>query len=134
LETGKPNILALACNDTRLFVGFEQGQLLVYDTASLFSPGSDSVTPIHIQQGQAGVRQISPNPGTEQNLSNIVAVVRSNASVTLYNMKLESQGGWVAEDAVSVPVAGTCLAYSVLARKKTNAISFQLRGLPKANT
>lgn len=123
LETGKPNILAFACNDTRLFVALDQGQLLVYDTASLFSPGSNSVAPIHIQQDQSGpVRQISPNPGTEQNLSDFVAVVRSNASVTLYNTKLESLGGWVAEDTVSVPVAGICLSYSILARNTLNII------------
>jgi nucleoporin NUP159 len=104
---GTPSFIAFACNDTRLFVGLEQGQLLVYDTAALFSPGFENVTPLNAVDARSGsIVQILPNPGTEANLIEMVAVVRGDGSVELLNMKLESQGGWVGSDAESAPVAG----------------------------
>ena len=46
-----------------------------------------------------------PNPGTEQNLSSLVAVVGDGKAVLL-DMQLEPQGGWTASDSLSQPVAG----------------------------
>ncbi|KAF9463874.1 hypothetical protein BDZ94DRAFT_1282304 [Collybia nuda] len=106
---GKATLIVLACNDTRLFVGLEQGQLLVYDTTTLFSPGSENVTPLHAINAQSGpIIQILPNPGTETGLVEMVAVVRGDGTVQLVNMELEPQGGWVGSDADSAPVAVAC--------------------------
>ncbi|GLB40668.1 putative nuclear pore complex [Lyophyllum shimeji] len=108
LQSQKPNIIALASNDTRLFMSLESGDLLVYDTAILFSAGSDAVSPMHVLPPDTGpIRYIVPNPGTESNLVDLVAVVRSNMTVVLYNSTLEVQGGWIAPDGdlASAPVA-----------------------------
>ncbi|RDB29456.1 hypothetical protein Hypma_014815 [Hypsizygus marmoreus] len=108
LESQKPNILALACNDTYLLVALEAGQLLVYDTGALFTPGpdTDNITPVHmLAGGGALIRQVVPNPGAEVGLRDLVAVVREDGTVALYNMKLELQGGWAASDQASTPVA-----------------------------
>jgi nucleoporin NUP159 len=115
LDSGRPNIVAFASNDTRLFVGFDQGQLAVYDTTAVFSPGSGNLAPLHINPEQSGpVKQISSNPGIEPSFSDIVAVVRSNGSVVLFSANLEIQGGWAAEDPASMPVAGMYMSSSHL--------------------
>lgn len=46
-----------------------------------------------------------PNPGTEQNLSNLVAVV-GDGNAVLLDMQLEPQGGWAASDSLTQPIAG----------------------------
>ncbi|KAF8072173.1 hypothetical protein FPV67DRAFT_924861 [Lyophyllum atratum] len=99
LQSQKPSILAFATNDTRLFMSFEHGGLLVYDTAALFTEGSDAIAPLHMLPPDTGpIRHIVPNPGTEPNLVDLVAVVHSNRTVVLYNSSLETQGGWIAGD------------------------------------
>ena len=89
-----------------MFVGLEDGHVLVYDTSALFSPGTNGVEPLTSTQIQRpALRQIVPNPGTEPGLSDLVAVV-GHEKVHLFNMQLESQGGWAATDMSSRPVAG----------------------------
>jgi len=89
-----------------MFVGLEDGHVLVYDTAALFSPGTSGVGPITSTQIQRpALRQIVPNPGNEPGLSDLVAIV-GHEKVHLFNMQLESQGGWAATDTSSRPVAG----------------------------
>ena len=57
-------------------------------------------------QLQSGpLRQIVPNPGTEQNLGGLVAVVGDGKAVLL-DMQLEPQGGWTASDSLTQPAAG----------------------------
>lgn len=109
LAFGKANIVTFACHDTRLLVGLEQGAIAVYDTAALFTSGSGDVQPLKITQLQSGpLRQIVPNPGTEQNLSSLVVVV-GDGKVALLDMQLEPQGGWTASDSSTQPIAGLCL-------------------------
>jgi len=89
-----------------MFVGLEDGHMLVYDTSALFSPGTNEVEPLTSTQIQRpALRQIVPNPGAEPGLSDLVAVV-GHEKVQLFNMQLESQGGWAATDMSSRPVAG----------------------------
>lgn len=92
-------------------MGLEQGAVAIYDTTALFTPGSGDVQPLRITQLQSGpLRQIVPNPGTEQ--SGLVAVVGDGKAVLL-DMQLEPQGGWTASDSLSQPVAGLC-AYCLI--------------------
>ena len=116
LAFGKANIVTFACHDTRLLVGLERGAVAIYDTAALFTPGSGDVQPLGITQLQSGpLRQIVPNPGTEQNFSGLVAVVGDGKAVLL-DMQLEPQGGWTASDSLTQPAAGLfayCLIFTV---------------------
>ena len=90
--------------------------MLAYDTSVLFSSGTNGVGPLTSTQIQRpALRQIVPNPGTEPGLSDLVAIV-GEEKVHLYNMQLESQGGWAAADTSSRPVAGAYildLLYSI---------------------
>ncbi|KIK63689.1 hypothetical protein GYMLUDRAFT_40753 [Collybiopsis luxurians FD-317 M1] len=106
-STSEPNILALACNDTRLVVGFKSGQIIVYDTSNVFTSGSDEITPVHVlQSSQQPIIDIASNPNAEDsNLSNLLAVLRVDGTVQVLSTNLELQGGWVAGDADSSPVA-----------------------------
>lgn len=107
LGVGLPTTVAFALNDTRLVVGVDNGSIYVYDTAKLFSSGSDSISPLRTHSPQAGaLRQIAPNPGTEPDLVDTVAVVRSDGVVQLMNTMLESLGGWSSADSNASPVAG----------------------------
>ncbi|KXN91659.1 hypothetical protein AN958_12511 [Leucoagaricus sp. SymC.cos] len=92
-------MLAFTRNDTRLVVGVDNGSIYVYDTAALFSSGSDPMQPLSACDPQVGaLRQIAPNPGVEPDLVDLIAVVRSDGSVQLMNTMLESLGGWAAKD------------------------------------
>ena len=73
----------------------------------LFSPGSDGTAPLHVFQGLIDApRQVVPNPGTDH--PDIIAVVRGDGCVQLFNTKLESQGGWNSETLDLAPVSGIC--------------------------
>ncbi|KAF9453481.1 hypothetical protein P691DRAFT_719639 [Macrolepiota fuliginosa MF-IS2] len=99
-------MLAFARNDTRLIVGVDNGSIYVYDTAELFSSGSDTVNPLRSYNEQPGaLRQIAPNPGMEPDLADMFAVVRSDGVVHLMNTMLESLGGWSTVDSSAGPVA-----------------------------
>ncbi|KAH0584932.1 hypothetical protein H2248_008204 [Termitomyces sp. 'cryptogamus'] len=105
LNPQKPTIISFANNDTRLFIAFEGGELLVYDTAAIFTAGNDSVNPTHALPSTRGpIRALAPNPGPEPNLLEFLAAVHSDNTVVLYNMKLEVQGGWSSTSG-NVPVA-----------------------------
>lgn len=107
LDIGLPTILAFAHNDTRLIVGVDNGSIYVYDTAKLFSSGSDPISPLRTYNEQPGaLRQIAPNPGMELELVDVFAVVRSDGVVHLMNTMLESLGGWSTTDPNAGPVAG----------------------------
>ncbi|KAF9072966.1 hypothetical protein BDP27DRAFT_1319723 [Rhodocollybia butyracea] len=105
-STSEPNLLALANNDSRLVVGFKSGQIIVYDTSAVFTPGSNEIQPIGIlQTSQQPIIDIASNPNTEDpTLSALLAVVRVDGSVHVFNTNLEPQGGWIAGDADSAPV------------------------------
>lgn len=106
IPTADVNIITFACGDSFLFLGLENGFLAVYDTAALFTPGTDGITPLKTAQVQSSPpRQILPNPGTEPNLCGLVAVV-GDGKVTLLNMQLEAQGGWAASDLMTQPITG----------------------------
>ncbi|KAJ3490063.1 hypothetical protein NLJ89_g11470 [Agrocybe chaxingu] len=105
IQAGNVNIIDFACNDTRLIVGLENGSLGMYDTASLFTPGTEQIQPLRTVQVQTSpLRQIAPNPGTEANLSELFAVV-GDGKVQLLNMQLEPQGGWEGTDLMSQPIS-----------------------------
>jgi len=58
----------------------------IYDTAALFTPGTDEITPLKTAQVQSPPpRRILPNSGTEPNLCGLVAAV-GDGKVTLLNM------------------------------------------------
>ncbi|KAJ3867398.1 hypothetical protein EV359DRAFT_78647 [Lentinula novae-zelandiae] len=106
-STSEPNLLAFACNDSRLIVGFKSGQIIAYDTSSILTPGSNEISPLHIlQSSQQPILDITSNPNDEDpNLSNLLATIRADGTVQVLNANLESQGGWVAGNADSTPVA-----------------------------
>lgn len=102
-----PTHIAFACADARLIVAFDAGQLAIYDTSVLFSPGSGNIQPLHVLETHSGpFRQIAPNPGTESGIADSLAVVRADGCVQLLNTNLESQGGWAGSNVESTPVAG----------------------------
>jgi nucleoporin NUP159 len=95
-----PNIITFASADTRLVVGLTQGPVLVFDTARLFTQGSDEITPLHSfpSTTSSAPRQILPNPG---DMPDLVAVLRDGNShpgsqlVEIVDVqRLESIGGW----------------------------------------
>ncbi|KAJ7722726.1 hypothetical protein DFH07DRAFT_932330 [Mycena maculata] len=102
-----PVSIAFACNDTRLLAGTEQGQILVFDAAQLFS-SSAQVDPIQVFQGSSSpAMQILPNPSTENELAQLVAIVRVDGTVQMFNMQMESKGAWTGTDFDSTPVAAS---------------------------
>ncbi len=103
------NIIAFGMHDTRLLVGFTGGQLLVYDTAHLFTAGTNDVAPLSMTKtSSAPFAQIVPNPGAEPDLAQLVAVIRGDGVVQVLDInKLEPQCGWAGEGE-AVPVASMC--------------------------
>jgi len=57
------------------------------------------------QVQSSSLRQMSPNPGIEPNLSELFAVV-GDGKVALLNVQLEPQGGWAASDLMTQPISG----------------------------
>jgi nucleoporin NUP159 len=107
LDLGLPTMLAFGHNDARLVVGVDNGSIYVYNTANLFSPGSDFVKPLRTFDPQvAALRQIAANPSTEPDFIDTIAVVRSDGSVQLMNTMLEPLGGWSSGDSNVGSVAG----------------------------
>ncbi|KAF9000641.1 hypothetical protein BDQ17DRAFT_1426983 [Cyathus striatus] len=95
LSDGKPNIIVFASNDTHLVIGLEDGSILVYDTAQLFTIGTEDISPVHVSLSSSGdLRQVVPNPGIDPSLADLVAIVRDDGTVQLVNTQLENQGGW----------------------------------------
>lgn len=117
-STSEPNVLALACNDSRLIVGFKSGQVIAYDTSSVFTSGFNEITPIHVfQSSQQPILDIAPNPnGEDVNLSNLLVVLRGDGTVQILNSSLEPQGGWATGDADSAPVAGASFCFAFTSR------------------
>lgn len=106
------NIIAFGMHDTRLLVGFTGGQLLVYDTAHLFTAGANDVAPLSMAQTSSSpFVQIVPNPGTEPDLAQLVATIRGDGVVQVLDInKLESRCGWAGEGE-AVPVASMCSGF-----------------------
>jgi nucleoporin NUP159 len=101
IDTAIPNLLVFALNETRLLVGLTQGPITVFDTAPLFSAGSDPVHPLHVFQSSSGTppRLILPNPG---DMLSLVAVLREHnvndptaQTVEVLNLEtMEQVAGW----------------------------------------
>jgi len=100
LAPATPNIIVFASADTRLVVGLTQGPVLVFDTARLFTPGSEEITQLHSfpSTTSSAPLQILPNPG---DMPDLVAVLRDgdgNPGTQLVEIvdveKLDSVGGW----------------------------------------
>ncbi|KAG7089627.1 hypothetical protein E1B28_011292 [Marasmius oreades] len=107
-STSEPNIVAFACNDTRLIVGFKSGELVAYDTASILTQGSNEISPLSISQHSTSPPiQIQPNHSSDPALADFVAVVRKDGNVELLNSALERQHGWHPGDVNSMPVAAS---------------------------
>jgi len=105
-SSGKVTIIIFSqdASESHLFVGTDRGFLAVYDTASLIQGGG--VQPRNqIQLESNALREIVPNPGSEPNLKDLVAVV-GDGKVILFNSNLEKQAGWQASDLMSQPIAG----------------------------
>ncbi|KAJ7678549.1 hypothetical protein B0H17DRAFT_1206784 [Mycena rosella] len=102
-----PVALAFACNDTRLLAGTAQGDILVFDTAQLFSAAAQ-VDPLQIfQDSPSPASQILPNPSTENELAQLVVIVRVNGTVQMFDMNFESRGAWAGTDSESTLVAAS---------------------------
>ena len=113
LPQSKPNILTFANQDSRLILAFEEGTIASYDTAALLSPGDNPVQPAHSAKLQvSALKQIAPNPGTEANLVDQIAVV-GDGFVSLLNTQLQPQGRWAGSDSSTTPAAGAsnCFSY-----------------------
>ncbi|KAJ7116352.1 hypothetical protein C8R44DRAFT_792263 [Mycena epipterygia] len=99
--------IAFACNDTRLLAGTEHGQILVFDTAQLIS-SSVQVDPILVfQESSSPALQILPNPSNENDLAQLVAIVRVDGTVQMLDMQMESKGAWIGTDFESTLVAAS---------------------------
>jgi nucleoporin NUP159 len=108
--SSEPNIITFACNETKFIVGFKSGQIVAYDTASIFSQGSNEITPSNIlQKSSSPPTGIQANPSNDPALADYIAVVRKDGAVELLNTKLELLGAWGPGDASSTPVFGTWL-------------------------
>lgn len=101
-----PCHLTLALNDERLAVGLVDGSICVYDTATLFSPGNDSVPTLHTfpAAGPGPLKQLLGNPA---DLPELLAVRREASSgrdglaVEIVDLQqLKSVGGWRATGGV----------------------------------
>lgn len=107
-----PIILVFALHDSRLLVGLEYGAILVYDTTQLFSAGTEQITPL-VSLNTAPIRQIIPNPGVDDTLVDLVAVVYQDGTVQLTNSRMEIQAGWSTGDPEAPPVAGMWPPFSL---------------------
>ncbi|KAJ7039548.1 hypothetical protein C8F04DRAFT_1392249 [Mycena alexandri] len=105
--TCNPVAIAFACNDTRLLAGTEQGHILVFDSAQLRSSSAEA-NPIQVFQGSSSpASQILPNPSNENELAQLVAIVRVDGTVQMLNMQMESKGAWAGTDFENTPVAAS---------------------------
>lgn len=70
-----PHYLAFALNDSRLIMGLKSGEIAVFDSESLCTPGTNEIQPLHTFSSPTGgpARFIMPNPG---DLPELVAVLR----------------------------------------------------------
>ena len=103
--SGTPNLLSLACNETKLLVAFAHGPISVYDCSQLFTPGTDELLPIHTFPGNLPSQQIEPNPG---DMPDLVAVLREgdNPPVQVLNAQtFQPVCGW---DAGGTPETTPC--------------------------
>ncbi|KAF9650196.1 hypothetical protein BDM02DRAFT_1489932 [Thelephora ganbajun] len=84
--SGTPNLLSLACNDTRLLIAFTHGPISVYDCSQLFTHGASELLPIHTFPGTLPSQQMEPNPG---DMPDLVAVLREgdNPPVQVLNVQ-----------------------------------------------
>lgn len=100
-STAIPTIITFANSDSKLVVGFDQGPIIVYDTSTLFSPGSEEIRPAHVFQSNTSTppRQIVPNPSEESGLSELVAVIRDDAgTLEIFNVqKMTTHAVWRGE-------------------------------------
>ncbi|KAJ7671645.1 hypothetical protein DFH06DRAFT_121173 [Mycena polygramma] len=102
-----PVAVAFAFNDTRLLAGTEQGQILAFDTAQLIS-SAVQVEPLQVFQGSSSpAAQILPNPSSENELAQLVVIVRVDGTVQMLNSQMESRGAWAGTDFESTPVAAS---------------------------
>ncbi|KAF7317019.1 hypothetical protein HMN09_00436300 [Mycena chlorophos] len=102
-----PVAITFACNDTRLLAGTADGQILVYEMGSIFS-GAASANPIKIHSASASPPlQILPNPSSENELAQLVAIVRADGTVEMLDMEMQLKGAWQATDSESTPVAAS---------------------------
>ncbi|KAF4613917.1 hypothetical protein D9613_007855 [Agrocybe pediades] len=96
----KANLLAFSSDEAQLYVGLEDGSVVAYDSAAVLTAGTNDIQPSNrIQLQQTPLRRLVPNPGTEEGLKDLVAVVGDNF-VRLLNTRLESQGGWSTNDSM----------------------------------
>ena len=92
--SGTPNLLSLACNDTRLLIAFAHGPISVYDCSQLFIPGTGVLLPVHTFPGNLPSQQMEPNPG---GMPDLVAVLREsdNPPVQVLNVQtFQPVCGW----------------------------------------
>ncbi|KAJ7056555.1 hypothetical protein C8F01DRAFT_1257223 [Mycena amicta] len=102
-----PIAIAFACNDTRLLAGTADGQILVYETGPIFSFAA-SVSPAQVYSASSSPPlQILPNPSNENELAQLVAIVRADGTVEMLDMQMQTRGAWRATDQESVPIAAS---------------------------
>ncbi|KAF7327488.1 hypothetical protein MKEN_00327400 [Mycena kentingensis (nom. inval.)] len=102
-----PVAVAFASNDTRLLAGTADGRILVYDTAAVFSSNGSVATPQIHQASSSPPLQILPNPSSDNELAQLVAIVRADGTVEMLDMQLNTRGAWRATDPETTPVAAS---------------------------
>lgn len=106
-----PTHIAFASNEERMVVVVAGGHMIVYDTSTLFSAGSNTIEALHIFRAASPctIYQVLANPA---DLKDLVAVRRSanydgnDLAVEVFDMKqLQSIAGWSVTAAKNAPTS-----------------------------
>jgi hypothetical protein len=105
-----PNLITFAYDGARLIVA--QGDIVVYDTSSLFTPGSDGIVPLHTFLSKTGKapRLVLPNPAETPFVATLHEDSNENVpAVEVLNVEtMQSVCGWT-NGPIPETTATTCM-------------------------
>lgn len=103
--------MAFTGTESRLMVALDNGQIHFYETGQLFSE-TPNVNAIHVQTNtQSPARHLVANPSTEDDLVDMVAIVRADGSVELVNGSMQIFAGWAPTNEQAIVSTGSFSMY-----------------------
>ena len=113
---GIPTILTFTVDHTRMLLSFTDGRIVVYDTSTLFTAGSDDIPPLHTwPPSPFAPQRILPNPG---DMPHLIAILLGPDApqpvVVLDAQKYESFAGWEIDNTDPITASAPVLPNSLL--------------------
>ena len=136
---GIPTIITFTVDHTRMLLSFTDGRIVVYDTSTLFTAGSDDIPPLHTwSPSPFAPQRILPNPGDMPHLIAILLGPDAPQPVVVLDVqKYESFAGWeidntdpITASASVLPICHFCstlISHSVSWSQKGKQLAIGLR-------